>query len=351
MLNEVYRYGLCELKGDVERLAKGDPSANVRRVASIIVEQWDRRGGAGGLSGATSRGTMADPGRWKPGSSAERAAVLVEARKVLEDPNASVRSKVFKLSAARSYDLRELRTVVTRLSESDPSERIRKSATHVLREWERRDLAAARAAARAEETARQAQMTPRERREREKAAQKRFYLIHRDKYLNDLKTGTLERRRQVAMLGFTWVDFIPEGLPIFRDILKNEKDLQLRYTAVRVLGKYDGQKAVPLIRECLRPRNPEELRRIAASRLARLGHKEGIPVLIEVLRTENALLQVGTIRSLRSVTGLHFGYPTRLSSTELLLPKNIELRNKAVRQWENWWKKNERTFEFPYPPR
>jgi hypothetical protein len=197
-----------------------------------------------------------------------------------------------------------------------------------------------------------ADMTPQEQAQARTVAEKEMFLARREQILDHLSNGTPEQRRLAAGTAATWVRYIPEALPIFRKIIANEKESPgLRYKAVTVLGKYEGQKAVPLIRTCLGPANPESLRRVAAFRIARLGHKEGIPILIELLRTNDTKLQVYTVTSLRSVTGRSFGYPMGIEFTKKIMPEQDGAREKAIAAWEAWWRKEGAAFSFPYPPR
>jgi len=357
-LSEAYRYDLRELKADVQRLANEDPYESVRRAASFLLDKWERQPasapGAAMGSSATVPGALHEGQRTKVPAGGKgptmRDIALLTAKRALNDPNAPFPRRVSKLAEVLGHDLRELKPDLERLAREDASPRIRRDATSILERWKQQDAAAARAKARMDQLRRRAEMTPEERRAADKSAERRYFTGHRDQYLRELKEGALEQRRLAVRTAFTWAEYVPEALPILRDIIKNEDDLALRYGAVMALGKHGGQEAVPLLRTCLASRNPEKLRWVAASELARLGDKEGVGVLVQLLRTDDVKAQTNTIMILRTVTRAEFGYPTEIELAQSISPEQEVARRKAIAAWEAWWKDNGATFVMPYPP-
>lgn len=286
-----------------------------------------------------------------------RGDIREDIRAGLQDPNTPEMSKYSLIYHAGNMGMREVQPVLERLSKEDPSVQVRGAAAHVLRLWKERDDERAREKAALEEYRRREAMTPEERRresQSQAAEQKRLMkesvLRMKDVIIRQLKEGTLEERRRHAEGALGWVEYIPEALPILREIVLKEKDLLLRRSAAVALSNFDGQDAVPALRSCLGPENEPRIRAIGAAGLGLLGHKEAIPVLISLLCVKPQEPFIGQFVDiqLKRITGVKIPYPPYGAfQTHKLTEQELEGRRKAAEAWEAWWKKEGPTLVLP----
>lgn len=93
---------------------------------------------------------------------------------------------------------------------------------------------------------------------------------------------------------FTWLAF-SEGLanynktiPLLEEIIKNEKDMNMKLFAIRALETLGGKSAISILKnEGLKDRN-KEIRKESISSLAKIGDKTLIPMFENVIKREKA---------------------------------------------------------------
>lgn len=350
-----------------------NPPAHVTRMRSIIAMMLGVAclGGAGRSALAQSAEPASAPGEPSANGTvpsnrenAHRAATRASlerhrdaVRAALKDASASAETKREMIYNAYNFRVRDLQPTIERLAKEDPSPNVRQAASRVLGMWKKADAETARQSAAEEEIRTRATMTPAERKkarqrrtQAEEAREREYFTQRREELLDKLRHAPLKQRRVIASSGSTWAKYVPESLPVFRDILIGETDRQLRASALRVLAKYDGEGALTAFTSCLAPPNHESLRMAAAYVLASRGRKEGIPVLIEVLRTtESATRRYQANASLARITRRNFGFPfpNPLRSIQRPMQEQLGAQEQTITAWEAWWNRHGSTFVLP----
>ena len=94
-------------------------------------------------------------------------------------------------------------------------------------------------------------------------------------------------------------------------------------------------KAILQLKDQLYQRLSDRLMRIrleAAAALCAIQDYRGVPILIEGLRSRSSYVRMNAYQVLRQTFTLVFSYH--------YYEKNEKIREKSVKQWENWWEKN-----------
>ncbi len=281
------------------------------------------------------------------------ARIEKRVRATLSDPKASVEARYGAVYRVFDLRLRDLAPALERMAQEDDSSQVRDAAKHVLSLWKEQDDQAANERARSEEyqrrAAARAAMTPEERRqadrEAERAPIRKFVNEHRQEILDQLN-GTVEQRRAVVKSGAYWVEYLPEALPVLREMTLKETDPETRMKTAGALGHFDGPDGAPALRSCIDPKCPPRLRAIAARGLVQLGEKDGIPVLIELLRVQDdPSFGSFVYLFLQEATGQKIPYPfISPFQPRALTTQDVQDRLKAADAWETWWKKEGPTF-------
>ncbi len=274
----------------------------------------------------------------------------------LKATDSTVADKLGALQAISGFRLRDLTALVHDVAQNDASDKVRRYAKIVLKQWRRDKVADVRSQSEQTEARRRMAMTAAERQAKEEATRRASILKRRDEYMQVLRAGTLKQRRAVAQSAIVWANYIPEAIPVLRDIVLKEKDYVLRLGALAALDRHGGDEAIPLFRACLNAKNEEGLRQQAACYLARRGKKEGIATLIDLLKSERALNDpwFGVVLNsyLERFTKQDFGYPSCHPNPAARKPfteKELERRDKAIASWHAWWNQVKATFTPPVP--
>jgi len=273
-----------------------------------------------------------------------------EIKAILTDPDAPSHVRASKIGDAGSLRLRDLRPYVEAARE-DRDPQVRSAAEIVLKMWDERNEEAARSARAREAVSRYQQMSPQQRREEYEARQRDMYARNRDQLLAQLQGGSVEQRRLQILRARDWARYIPEAIPILSKIVTNESDTVLRGHALRTLisAAPSNEGTISVCQSCIRADQPAGLRLTAGTHLAGQGHKEGVQALIELLQTDDVRSQVMVMGLLSSATRISFlgKTPSSFLSQPSLSEEDRKAVQKAVGDWQMWWKGKGASFVMP----
>lgn len=175
-----------------------------------------------------------------------------------------------------------------------------------------------------------------------------------DRYVQILRTGTVEDRRSLGGTASQWAQHLPEAWPILRDMVKNDSDASVRmHTLVGLLRLLrDSGESIPLARSVLGADYLRSLRRIGATYLCNYGYNEGIPVLLELVAlSKHPPTQVRMLATLRAATRVN---RPDLNPGDVLSKRWLDvterdkpLLDQALKGWQKWWEQEGDTFVFP----
>jgi len=275
--------------------------------------------------------------------------VRAEVRTILDDPGAPEGSKCQVIATALQMNLTEFRPQLQRLAKDDRSERVRGIALRVLKAWEGRDAMEARYKAEREESRRRAGMSRKELMEEGEA---KAAAAQRDSLLKILREGTSEQRLDAVTTAGTWGKYVPEAIPLLRDLARKDSHLGVRYNALLALNRIEGdtEQGLTFAKSFLSADNPPSLRRVVADRLSLFGYKEALGVLIELagstgdIRERHRLLE-----SARGATRLDAPElnPGRVLSRYPIGEADYPLVQQALAAWQKWWKEDGPAYVLP----
>ncbi len=180
-----------------------------------------------------------------------------------------------------------------------------------------------------------------------------------------------ERKKALAELEELCEEYVAtNSYEWYSNIAVNNKDVEVRYKAIKTLFKSKDIAAIPYLLECLDVKEhspaaycstmetlaefgdvsdiPElrnmlkhqsvEVRQAAAMALHRLGDPSGVPVIVEALKSHDLNVQSHTVSALSKIANQDFCEGRSLHS----FPAHE--RQEIIERWLNWWKTNKDSF-------
>ncbi|MCK4463886.1 MAG: HEAT repeat domain-containing protein [Candidatus Omnitrophica bacterium] len=99
----------------------------------------------------------------------------------------------------------------------------------------------------------------------------------------------------------------PRTAEPIREALEKDKSVSVRQIAARALGGLRDRGAVDILMEAITEDRGQGVREECATSLGDIGEARAIPALIEALKDDYKEIQLKALRSLKELTGKHFG--------------------------------------------